>query len=264
MADVAGAAPLAATVDADGRRSRLSLNVEVRGDYEPALAAYATAAALLPDTARIEHKLGNLHQPMGAWARAAHHYATAEPLYRAATSPGSASQLARLAADWSLTALRMGDLDQANALGRHARALAEAAGDEHALAQSDNLLGILARSNGDPVSARRHFEAALALATRLGQPGIRAGALNNLARVVQSDGELDQALALAHEALILSAAHGDRHHEAALHSNLADLLHAAGRTDDAREHLRASATIYAEIGVVAGEYQPEIWKLSEW
>jgi hypothetical protein len=42
------------------------------------------------------------------------------------------------------------------------------------------------------------------------------------------------------------------------------VLHAAGRQAEAREQLAGSAAIYAEIGVVAGEPQREIWKLVEW
>jgi hypothetical protein len=41
-------------------------------------------------------------------------------------------------------------------------------------------------------------------------------------------------------------------------------LHRAGRAEDAMSHLKQSVSIYAEIGVEAGTYQPEIWKLVEW
>jgi hypothetical protein len=57
---------------------------------------------------------------------------------------------------------------------------------------------------------------------------------------------------------------GDRHREAALHNNLADLLYVAGRSEEAMAHLKRAVAIFAEIGVDAGEMQPEIWKLVEW
>jgi tetratricopeptide (TPR) repeat protein len=89
-------------------------------------------------------------------------------------------------------------------------------------------------------------------------------ALNNLALLEHAALNHEQALNLGREALALAVLQGDRHHEAALHSNLADFLQALGRTEDAMQHLRSSAVIYAEIGVVAGEHQAEIWKLTEW
>ena len=72
------------------------------------------------------------------------------------------------------------------------------------------------------------------------------------------------AVRLAEQALAISAAQGDRHHEAALHNNLADLLQAMGQAEAARQHVRQSVMIYAEIGAEAGRLQPEIWKLAEW
>lgn len=55
---------------------------------------------------------------------------------------------------------------------------------------------------------------------------------------------------------LLHHAHQPRH--------LAGLLHAAGQAEAARQCLKHSVTIYAEIGTQAGTLQPEIWKLAEW
>ena len=57
---------------------------------------------------------------------------------------------------------------------------------------------------------------------------------------------------------------GDRHREAALLSNIADLLRATGMHADAMARIEESVAIHADIGIQAGAYQPEIWKLSEW
>ena len=57
---------------------------------------------------------------------------------------------------------------------------------------------------------------------------------------------------------------GDRHHEAALYNHRADLLHRAGREEEAMASLKAAVTIYAEIGLESGDWQPEVWKLTEW
>ncbi len=74
----------------------------------------------------------------------------------------------------------------------------------------------------------------------------------------------EEARATLAEALHLCQKLGDRHREAALLNNLADLHHAAGRPDEAMGHLKRAATIFTEIGSDKREWQPEIWKLTEW
>lgn len=234
------------------------------GAYEFARAAYEKAAALRApeDSGAVEHKLGNLHHRLGEWSLAERHYAAAEPLLvnGARADPGEPAQLL---VDWGLAAHRQGNREQAQRLGRRALELAGQAAATRALAQSHNLLGILARGAGDP-RARSHLEESLRLARSLEDPELCVAALNNLALLEHAAGNHAPALSLGREALALAVLQGDRHHEAALHSNLADFLQAMGQTDDALAHLRQSAVIYAEIGVVAGERQAEIWKLTEW
>jgi len=89
-------------------------------------------------------------------------------------------------------------------------------------------------------------------------------ALNNLALACSASGEIEQALRLTETALTLCASQGDRHREAALHNSLADLLYAASQSEAAMSHLKQAVTIFAEIGVEEGTWQPEIWKLVEW
>ena len=125
------------------------------------------------------------------------------------------------------------------------------------------MLGMLASHAGDPARARSHLEASVALAEHLGDPGIGVAALNNLALAFAASANVPRALELTREALQRCTAIGDRHREAALHSNLADLLHAE-QPQEAMAHLEQSVAIFAEIGVEAGAWQPEIWKLTEW
>ncbi|HZD38002.1 MAG TPA: tetratricopeptide repeat protein [Actinomycetes bacterium] len=141
--------------------------------------------------------------------------------------------------------------------------LAEAAGEEAALAQCHNLVGMLATSAGDHRRALEHLERSLEHAGELHDPGARVAALNNLALVHRATGRLDLALELTHAALDLCAAQGDRHRQAALHNNLADLLHADGRHDEAMTHLKQAVAIFAEVGG-PDRLQPAIWKLVEW
>ncbi len=229
------------------------------GEYAPALASYETAAALVGARARLEHKRGILRQRRGEWELAQAHFQAA-----LAALNDSASDHARILADWSLAAHHSGKTDSARELAQKARALAESANDTRALAQAHNILGILAHSQSDLAQAREHLEYSVALAEQLGDSTIRAAALNNLALVCAARGETARALTLTQTALELVAAQGDRHHEAALRNNLADLLHAAGRAEEAMTHLKQAVAIFAEIGIEAGTWQPEIWKLVEW
>ncbi|MFQ5813568.1 MAG: AAA family ATPase, partial [Anaerolineae bacterium] len=233
------------------------------GEYGAALTSYETAAALGdPHTlANLEHKLGNVHHRRGKWELAESHFQAA---LAALGEEGFAGERARLYADWSLTAHRRGQTGQALDLARRGLELAETAGDTHALAQAHNILGILARSQGDLEKARHHLEHSLALAETLSDPSARTAALNNLALACGAGGETERALALVETALALCAEQGDRHREAALHNNLADLLHASGQSEAAMSHLKQAVAIFAEIGVEAGTWQPEIWKLVEW
>jgi DNA-binding SARP family transcriptional activator len=258
------------------------------GSYGDALAAYEAAAAHCDpgDLATVEHKLGSLHHRRGDWEAAEAHLEAAlaalpadapapagtapggtapggpAPGGAAAAGPGVGAR-ARLVADRSLVAHRLGRAEQALQLAGSALELAEAAGDPAALAQCHNLLGMLATSAGDHQRARRHLEQSLAHAGKLPDPGARVAALNNLALVHRAAGRLDLALELTADALDLCAAQGDRHRQAALHNNLADLLHAAGRHDEAMTHLKQAVAIFAEVGE-PDRLQPAIWRLVEW
>jgi predicted ATPase/DNA-binding SARP family transcriptional activator len=233
------------------------------GAYAAALTSYETAAALSApgDLPVIEHKLGDIYHRRGDWELAESHFQAA---LNALGETGQQDARARIFADWSLSAHRQGDTPRALELAGRALELAEAAGDRRALAQAHNILGILASSQNDRAEARHHLERSLELAEALGEPGARAAALNNLALALRGQGDFAEAVRLTEQALALSAAQGDRHREAALHNNLADLLHATGQAEAARQHVRQSVTIYAEIGAEVGLLQPEIWKLSEW
>lgn len=235
------------------------------GEYTAALTSYETAAALREPggtpggLARLEQKLGGVHQRRGEWELAESHFEAA----LATGEEPPAGDLARLYADRSLSARRLHRTEQALSFAERALDLAGTAGDARSLAQAHNTLGVLLRDAGDREQARHHLERSLALAQALEDPGARVAALNNLALAHADGGVLEDALERAGEALSLCASQGDRHREAALHNNLADLLHAAGRREESMEHLKQAVAIFAEIG---GESEPraEIWKLTEW
>lgn len=232
------------------------------GEYSAALGSYETAAAFSDpgDLASLEHKLGSVYHRRGDWELAQQHFQAALK----ALAPEAGPHRAAIYADWSLTAHQRGEHHQAGELARQALELAKAQGDERALAQAHNILGILTREQGELGQARQHLESSLALAEKVEDPGAQVAALNNLALLYSRQNKIESAIPLVEAALSLCVVQGDRHREAALHSNLADLYHAGGQTEASLEHLKQSVAIYAEIGEQGGEWQPEIWKLVEW
>jgi tetratricopeptide (TPR) repeat protein len=235
---------------------------KLAGAYGAALAAYEKAAALVgsADLSRLEQKLGGVYHRQGDWERAVHHFSAA----LSALTAGDRSDRARILADWSRTAHRAADTTKAQALAEEALTLTETAGDLPALAQTHNILGMLARTRGDYTEAAHHLQRSLELAPQLGAPGAQIAALNNLALLARDQADYTQAESLLTKALTLCRKLGDRHREAALLNNLADLYHIAGDETAARSHVRHSVTILAEIGTDMAEWQPEIWKLTEW
>ncbi|HEX4719666.1 MAG TPA: AAA family ATPase [Thermoleophilaceae bacterium] len=232
------------------------------GDYPGALASYESAAAQCEPAAlaAIEHKVGGVHLRRGEWGRAE---ARLEAALEAAPTEDFGFR-ARIHADLSLTLHHAGRGTEATAFCRAALVLAEAADDRSACAQAHNILGVLARSEGDPATAREQLELSLELARDLGDPAAEAAALNNLALVERDAGGLQPALALTEQALALCAASGDRHREAALENNLADLLHAAGDDEAAMAHMKRAVATFSEVGADEATRLPEIWKLASW
>jgi DNA-binding SARP family transcriptional activator len=235
----------------------------VLGRYHQALAEYETAAAASDcddaTAATIEHKLAEVHHRLGGWALADAHLDAALDLL----VPGDHAGRARVQSDQAVVAYRLGAHDRAAALGSAALAAAQQAGDPEAIAQSLNVLGMLAARDGDPAAAERHLRASLAQARDMADQIAVVAALNNLARLLADTGRADEGLGLAREALLLGSELGDQHRVAALHTNLADLLHQTGHGEEALAHLKDAARGFAAVdpGVPPN---PEIWTLVEW
>src|SRR5712692_4060168 len=220
------------------------------GRYREALAEYEAAAAAAPPDAllaTIEHRLAQVHHRLGEWQIAGTHVAEAADL----TPPDDLSAQARIGADRAVVAYRLGESDEGAKLGEDALAAAREVGDQAAVAQALNALGMLAASRGDLRAAQDALRESLEHAKASGDQGAVVASLNNLARLLADAGHAEEAIALAREALALGTELADRHRVAALHTNLADLLHAAGQQQEAMKHLKEAARGFASVD--AGE-----------
>ena len=227
------------------------------GKYSAALSSYETAASLAEtaELGRLEHKLGQVYMRQGAWPQAEAQLSLAKERI------SHPDDLARLHIDWSYVAFNLKEMAQAQ---KHAEQGWKLAGTPQVQAQSENISGLLARHEGAYAQAMAHFERSLALAQAHQLPDTEIAALNNLALTESAGGRTTSAQEHFSTALALCKTYGDRHREAALHNNLADLLHQIGDEDGAMEELKTAVAIYAEIGGKPGNWQPEIWKLTEW
>jgi tetratricopeptide (TPR) repeat protein len=233
------------------------------GEYAKAVEGYEGAAAYGEDSDRVryERKLGLVHHRKGEWHLAERHF---EAAFSTMKDEESNEDRALLLSDWALSVFKGGDSEHARILANQALEHSEASGDPNAVAQSHNIMGILARDQGDLVEAEKHLRKSLSMAMEMENKAAEVAARNNMALVFADKGDFTSGLENAENALEISIARGDRHREAALQNNIADLLQAAGQGEAAMERVKQSVAIYAEIGVDAGEYQPEIWKLVEW
>jgi DNA-binding SARP family transcriptional activator/tetratricopeptide (TPR) repeat protein len=237
---------------------RLSL-----GEYGAAIESFEQAAALIesePLLAEVEHKLAQVHHRLGDWDVAEAHLDSALALIQ--ETPDASARRSQVLADSALVLLRRGQFDAARERAVAATEVAAAIGEPAALAQAYNVLAVL-DARREVSAARNHLQVSLGHAEQLDDPGPAVAALNNLARLEADAGDLDAALDAATKALELGIRHGDRHRMGALHANLADLLHDAGREAEAREHVRASVVLLADVDRET-ERRPEVWKLVEW
>jgi tetratricopeptide (TPR) repeat protein len=206
----------------------------------------------------LEHKIAQVYYRRGEWGAAETHFQQAAS---AAAEPLLADELARIYIDWGSAAYRSGDSLKAQELLEKARPLAESPVSQ---AQISNTRGILERHEGNLKAALAHLSQSLQTARQEDLISMEITAANNLALARVDNEEFEAAFTLFEQALELCRRFGERHWEAALQNNLADLHHKCGHEEAAMEHLKAAITIMAEIGREAGDWQPEIWQLSEW
>lgn len=226
------------------------------GRYGDALSSYREALAQSTQGWKVEHKLGRLYLRRGEAAPAMEHL-------RAALGAVPADQLAqraRIAADLALALRSVNEPDEARTAASAALEDAVQADDAAAVAQARNILGLL---EPDPDLALAHLRQSEEAARSVADTGTRIAALNNISLAHRRRQDVPEAIQVAEQALELCSRRGDIHREAALHNNLADAFHELGQEERSREHARAAAGLFAQVGE-PGVMSPEIWKLVEW
>jgi predicted ATPase len=110
-------------------------------------------------------------------------------------------------AAWALiliSIIALGKPDQANMLAEEGLALFRELDDQPGMASAFNALGEIARMNGQDEHAKRHYEAAVAIAEQTGDIRRKYITLANLSYVAQHENDHQRAIELLHETLILA------------------------------------------------------------
>ncbi len=232
------------------------------GDYSDAVSEYGAALERAdgPGQAELARKLGAVHDRWGSPDLAEKYFSEALQILGEDYTP----EQARIYSGWSMAVYHRADGQRALDLARRAYDLAIKGGDTRSLAVAHNIMGVLESNLGRYPAAEEHLKVGVDLARQASDSATFLSAFQNLAVLYYRQGDVEKARRLTAEALSLSISFGDRHREAALHNAMADLMHASGQTDEAMEQLKKAVAIYAEIGVEAGEFRPQVWMLTEW
>jgi predicted ATPase/transcriptional regulator with XRE-family HTH domain len=185
-----------------------------------------------------------------AWAKiglaqlALEHGAGAEEIGSAASALADFERLGlvdgQLTAHTQLAALWMttARYDEARRHGEAALALARAGGRVRDMAVAENNLTWHEIREGDLAAARRRLAAVDRLAARCGEHRLRALAVANLAEVARLDAHPDEAVRLGRRAIAELEELGDPNHRRRVLATIGLALTDAGRLDDAEQVLR--------------------------
>ena len=158
------------------------------GRYGEALVALDQAAALADGDpmrqAAIEHAIAEVHDRLGDWALARVHLEAARDLI----AERSSDRHARILADLALTHHRLGHRPEAVATATRAEREAVEVRDDAALAQANNVLGVIAEARGAHAEARDRLTHAVELARGIDELDLQIAALNNLSRAAAGAG----------------------------------------------------------------------------
>ena len=129
--------------------------------------------------------------------------------------------------------------------------------DQPLMSRVNNVMGVV---SPDPAAAMEHLQSALEQAGS--DELLRMAAMNNQAHLLARIGNVEAARQLVEEAIELAEQTGRKHQQAALLNHLADIHHQAGREKAAQDALTDAVTLFA--GIATGEWEPEVWLLTQW
>ena len=221
--------------------------------YDEALARYAAArAALASDAAVARARLGRktalIHQTRGKVDEA---LALIEESL--AALPGDArAERARTLLAAADAAFRAGRHDDALARANEARAEAERASDEEALAEALKQLGTLHAYRGDVGEALRSQHESLAAYERVGDALGQANLHNNIGRSERRLSRHDAALDAYRESLRIRERIGDQLGRIHSHGNIAEVRFLRGELAEARREYEAILGLSQTIGYAFG------------
>jgi predicted ATPase/DNA-binding SARP family transcriptional activator len=145
-------------------------------------------------------------------------------------------------------AMRVGELDRAEALYTEVLELARELGDVEGEARALSDLGTVASVRGDLPSGRRFLEESVERYRELGVPRGLAIALSNLGDAAGQERRFDEAISVTTEALAIQRELGDRGRAAISLNNLGSFCLQAGDAEQAREWLEECVAVSFELG----------------
>ena len=125
--------------------------------------------------------------------------------------------------------------------------LFQTAGHRHGVATALNLLGIIARYQGEPEEADAHFKESLAIAKALGDKWLIAYALDNLGLTAYIHRRYEEAKQLYTESLQLARELGDKRGIAYSLNNLGKTVNQQGAHEEAKRYHTESLEIRREL-----------------
>ena len=143
---------------------------------------------------------------------------------------------------------RQGQFDRARVLAEESLQLRHELGDPSAIADSLNLLGLVAADVGDYAQAQRYHEEGLQLRRAAGNLRNVAVSLGNLGYVFRQQGRFEQARRLYEEALTLYRQSGDLRSSALILTNLGNIANSYGDYPHAKALYEESLAIARQFG----------------
>ncbi|XP_027052890.1 G-protein-signaling modulator 2-like, partial [Pocillopora damicornis] len=113
--------------------------------------------------------------------------------------------------------------------------------------------GIMLYKLGESLKAKKYFERALAITTKIGDREGEASCYGNLGAVFRSLGQYDKAEEYLQKALVITTEIGDRREEGSCYGNLGTVFWSLSQYDKAEEYLQKALVIRTEIGDRQGE-----------